>query len=138
TTPPTALPQGKLMLPPTTVAEFLTILQKSEIVDFPQVAAYVEQLRTGSRLPDEPKGLARRFVSEGILTSFQAGQLLQGKWRGFNVGKYRVLERLGSGGMGVVYLGEHKFLHRRVAIKVLPVALAHDAWFLERFYHEAQ
>src|SRR5207302_1939132 len=72
------------------------------------------------------------------LTCFQAEQLLQGRWRGFTLGKYRILERLGAGGMSSVYLGEHLLMRRRVAIKVLPVALAEDPWFVQQFYREAQ
>src|SRR5207248_7956489 len=53
-------------------------------------------------------------------------------------GKYKVLERLGSGGMGSVYLCEHKLMRRRVAVKVLPTAKAEDKASLDRFYREAR
>ena len=69
---------------------------------------------------------------------FQAEQFLQGKWRRFTIGKYKVLERLGSGGMGSVYLCEHMLMRRRVAVKVLPAAKAEDSSSLERFYREAR
>ena len=78
------------------------------------------------------------LVHEGVLTHFQAKQFLDGKWRGFSIGKYKVLERLGSGGMGSVYLCEHKLMRRRVAVKVLPTAKAEDPASLERFYREAR
>src|SRR5207247_10029163 len=52
--------------------------------------------------------------------------------------QYQILERLGFGGLGIVYLAEHKALRRRVAVKVLPVSLAESRWFLDRFYKEAQ
>jgi serine/threonine protein kinase len=54
----------------------------------------------------------------GLLTRFQAAQLLRGKWQGFSIGKYRVLDLLGSGSRGNVYLCEHTLLWRRVAVKV--------------------
>src|SRR5581483_3841422 len=124
---------------PVTSEEFLALIEKSGVLEPQRLEAQLEQLRTATAtLPAEPKELASLLVGQGALTYFQADQLLQGKWRGFTVGKYQILERLGAGGMGVVYLGEHKLLRRRVAIKVLPVTLAQDPWFLESFYREAQ
>lgn len=57
---------------------------------------------------------------------------------GQNLGKYRVLEPLGSGGMARVYRGYHPQLDRFVAIKVLRSDLVEDEMFLTRFRHEAQ
>src|SRR6202521_5762654 len=78
------------------------------------------------------------MVQDGLLTTFQAEQFLMGKWRRFTIGKYKVLERLGAGGMGSVYLCEHMLMRRRVAVKVLPAAKAEDSSSLERFYREAR
>jgi serine/threonine protein kinase len=61
-----------------------------------------------------------------------------GKWRRFTIGKYKVLDKLGVGGMGIVYLCEHALMGRRVIIKVLPSARARDADYLQRFYREAR
>ena len=82
--------------------------------------------------------MAGYLVRDGLLTQFQAEQILQGKWRRFTIGKYKVLEKLGSGGMGAVYLCEHKLMRRRVAVKVLPTAKANDDSSLQRFYREAR
>jgi serine/threonine protein kinase len=123
---------------PSTIDEFLDLVRKSAVVDEKRLAAHLDRLRAGGTFPTEPNALAGLLVRDGLLTHFQAEQLLQGKWRRFSIGKYKVLERLGAGGMGSVYLCEHKLMRRRVALKVLPTAKAEDPSSLERFYREAR
>src|SRR5262245_21481345 len=126
------------MAAPSTNEEFLELVRKSGVVDEKRLDTHMKGLRAGGNLPPEPGKLAGILVRDGILTHFQAEQFLLGKWRRFTIGKYKVLERLGSGGMGSVYLCEHKFMRRRAAVKVLPQAKAEDPAALERFYREAR
>src|SRR5215831_13034303 len=123
---------------PTTNDELLDLVRKSGVQEEKKLDAYLEKLRAGSVFPSEPSKLAGYMVRDGLLTNFQAEQILQGKWKRFTIGKYKVLERLGAGGMGSVYLCEHKLMRRRVAVKVMPTAKAEDPSALERFYREAR
>lgn len=124
------------MPPPATNEDLLSLVAKSGVADEKRLDAYLK--RVGDAVPDEPGELAVALVREGILTNFQVQQLMQGKWRGFAIGNYKVLERLGSGGMGNVYLCEHKVMRKRVAIKVLATISAENPEALKRFYREAR
>jgi serine/threonine protein kinase len=116
---------------------FLSLLRKSQLVDDDKLDEALSQLDDPANA--DPKDLAQSFINMGMLTRFQVRLLLQGKWRGFMIaGKYRLLDMLGEGGMGKVYLCEHQRMQRMVAIKVLPLRLANDNTARERFDREAR
>jgi len=123
---------------PTTPDELLQLIEKSGMVDDQKLSGYFEIRQQTRSLPSDVRDLADLLVRDGILTHFQAEQFLLGKWRGFTIGKYKLLERIGVGGMGQVFLAEHMFMKKRVAIKVLPPAKAEHPAALGRFYREAR
>ncbi len=123
---------------PANADEFVDLIRKSGVVEEGRLSTYLKQLQSKSGVPGDISKFAGLLVRDGLLTYFQAEQFMLGKWKRFTIGKYKVLERLGSGGMGQVFLCEHKLMRRKVAVKVLPTAKADDSSSLERFYREAR
>ena len=113
--------------------EFLAVLEHSKLLK-PEEFAEVQRLAQEATDPPE---LAKTLVRKGTLTRWQAGQLLAGRSK-CTVGKYKLLELLGRGGMGSVYLGEHVMMNRRVALKIIPRHIGKDPAGLERFLAEAR
>jgi serine/threonine protein kinase len=124
---------------PASIEAFLELGYKSGLLEPKAVEEYRQCAPKGEPSPKTPGQLAQAMVRDGILTGFQADSLLAGKWRGFLINnKYRLLQKVGSGGMGSVYLCEHIHMRRRIALKVLPLSMARDPEALERFYREAR
>jgi response regulator RpfG family c-di-GMP phosphodiesterase len=88
-----------------------------------------------SRWTDRSSFFAR-LVELGLLTTYQAGRLHAGRDFGLVLGNYRILDRLGAGGMGVVYRAEHVLLRRPAAVKVLSLSPDQDTRLLLRFRAE--
>ncbi len=126
------------MAAPATVDELLDLIRRSAIVDNKRLDAALKQITLVAPLPSDPKEVTALLVQNAVLTRFQAEQFLQGKWKRFTIGNYKVLERLGAGGMGNVFLCEHKVMRHRVAIKVLATVIADDPAGLKRFQREAR
>jgi response regulator RpfG family c-di-GMP phosphodiesterase len=78
------------------------------------------------------------LLRHGLLTDYQVSRLRSGNPSGLILGNYRVLDRLGSGGMGVVFRAEHVRLRRRVAIKVLHPVHAENPQLVQRFHREVR
>src|SRR5262245_30173187 len=113
--------QGKGQMPgPTTIDGFIELGYKSGLLEKDTLKACQSNWSQAGQKPSSPKELADALIREGLLTHFQAEKLIAGRWRGFLIkGKYRLLDRLGAGGMGAVYLCEHIHMGRKVALKIL-------------------
>ena len=80
----------------------------------------------------------RRSSIAGLISAWQNWHLLEGRCRGFFLGKYKLISYLNAGGMSRVYLAEHVLLKRRVAIKLFAEGPQDDGFRLKRFYVESE
>ncbi len=123
-----------------TSERFLEIVEKSRLVEPRALAAFVAKLRAkySDKLPENPEKVAASMRKAGLVTEWHTDKLLAGKYKGFFLGKYKLLGHIGSGGMSSVYLAEHTRMHDKRAIKVLPRTRVKDATYLARFQLEAK
>ncbi|MGH7136286.1 MAG: protein kinase domain-containing protein, partial [Pirellulales bacterium] len=119
---------------------FVDYVRRSDLVDKDQLSKALGEIndRLGNGAVENPQVVAGHLREARLLTQWQCNKLLEGRHKGFFLGKYKLLDHLGTGGMSAVYLGEHIHMHRRVAIKVLPTQRVHDSSYLARFYREAR
>lgn len=108
----------------------LRLLEPSAVQTFlAQAAGKLPGLSTRERV-------GQALTHAKLLTPYQRDRVVAGSTFGLVLGPYRVLDRLGGGSVGVVFLGEHVLLRRQVAIKVLAVDDSVSADLLARFHAE--
>ena len=128
---------GIEQLPPVGRA-FMENLLRSNLLSASVAEGFLET--NAQRLPecDSAAALGEFLIQAGFLTQYQFDRIMAGTTYGLVLGQYRVLERLGAGGMGIVFLGQHMLMKRKVAIKVLPVDDDCPPDVVKRFYVEMQ
>lgn len=80
--------------------------------------------------------LLTTLLAKRLLTEYQAARVKEGRTYELILGNYRILDRIGCGGMGIVLKAEHIHMRGRVAVKVLPITRDDPPSFLQRFYAE--
>lgn len=118
------------------VDNFLDQLSKSRIVPAKLLREFSRS--DAARGAQSPMDLAVAAVREQVLTRFQAEEILNGRGRRLIVGNYVLLDVLGYGGMGTVFIGRHKERDERYAVKLLGEQHKHEAGIRARFRLEAR
>lgn len=117
----------------TSTEAFFDVLAKSELLP----AAKLTEVRGKLETSEDGKAAARELVKLGLLTKWQAGMLLTGISL-LKLGRYTLLDQIGTEEAGRVYLAEHVQMGRRVVIRTLSSKLTGNPQAVKCFLDEAQ
>jgi eukaryotic-like serine/threonine-protein kinase len=113
---------------------------RSGLISAERLTACWEAIEPAKRDDQEriERRLARQAVHSRWLTPWQATQLLAGRSSGYMVDRYQLLDMIGQGGMGRVYLARDTRLDRPVALKILSPERMNNPRAVARFHREAR
>ncbi|MEK6233742.1 MAG: serine/threonine protein kinase, partial [Planctomycetales bacterium] len=115
------------------------LIRRSGLVEKDQLDKVLAKLaKEEGGMPTDSRILAKKLMAAKLITNWQNDKLMQGRHRGFFLGKYKLLGHISKGGMSEVYLAEQVMLRRRVAIKIFPPELIEKSSYLARFHQESR
>jgi serine/threonine-protein kinase len=115
--------------------DLLPVIRNSGVLSEKQLAEIKTKILQGD-YPMDSVALAERLVRDSILTSYQAKRFLANRSNGLIVGRYIILDRIGSGSMGRVYKAHHVMMDRVVALKIISPEIASNERVVARFQRE--
>jgi eukaryotic-like serine/threonine-protein kinase len=115
--------------------DLLPVIRNSGILSEKQLADIKSKVLRGD-YPMDTVELAERLVRERIITTYQARRFLGNRSNGLIVGRYIILDRIGSGSMGRVYKAHHVMMDRVVALKIISPEIASNERVVARFQRE--
>lgn len=115
----------------------LKVLEKSSLLTTEEFESVKQEALDSPEQFNTPEKLAKHWIQTNLLTKWQVMQLFSGK-AAFFLGKYKLLNLLGVGGMGRVFLAEHTIMHRKVALKVISKEFSNNPDALKQFQAEAR
>ncbi len=119
----------------TVPVDLLPVIRASGVLTERQFIEIRAKVLAGD-LPSDSQSLADRLVRDNVLTDYQVKRLLANKPNGLVVGKYVILDRIGSGAMGRVYKAHHLMMGRDVALKIIAPEIVSNERAVSRFRRE--
>ena len=119
---------------PIDINYFISELASLDIVSEQKLKPFIDKKSTYST----GEALAKDLIKTGLLTKYQAEQILSGKGKNLRMGKYLIETKLGAGGMGQVFKAQHAGMGRTVAIKVIHTKNRLDTQAIQRFDREVK
>jgi response regulator RpfG family c-di-GMP phosphodiesterase len=123
---------------PSVIQELLQQLVQQSIVLAEDLQLLSVEDRTSLMMVQTVTQLVDKLLMHKLITPYLAERIASLKTFGLVLGNYRILDRLGSGGMGVVFKAEHIRLRRPAAIKVMTSSSGAEGRLLTRFYAETR
>lgn len=121
---------------PLPTPQLLRKLLASSIVPAGDWEALPSERRDAVAMAPDDDNLLNALLAVGLLTPYQVGRLRANESHTLVLGNYRILEKIGAGGMGVVFRAEHVKLRKPVAVKALFIDGEKNRRALDRFFNE--
>jgi serine/threonine-protein kinase len=115
--------------------DLLPVIRSSGVLGERQLAEIKTKILRGD-YPLDSVELAERLVRENLLTPYQAKRFLGNRPHGLIVGRYIILDKIGSGSMGRVFKAHHVMMDRVVALKIIAPEIASNDRVVARFQRE--
>ena len=115
--------------------DLLPVVRATNLLSDRQLAEIKAKILQGD-YPMDSVELAEALVRDKVLTTFQARRCLANRPQGMVVGRYVLLDRIGSGSMGRVYKAHHAMMDRTVALKIIAPEIASNERVVARFQRE--
>jgi HD-GYP domain-containing protein (c-di-GMP phosphodiesterase class II)/tRNA A-37 threonylcarbamoyl transferase component Bud32 len=122
---------------PSIAKSFLAELISVEMISEQDLPRFIQTVGDRISSLSSRERIGDALVHFGFITEYQRTRAVTGQLFGVVFGPYRVLDRIGAGTSAVVFLGEHKFLERKVAIKVFTDQSEDHSCRFDRFVTEA-
>src|SRR5262249_24904375 len=117
---------------------FVKRLAESDVLPPDALRALQEGLSSEQLTAEDSQIFARELIRQRKLTPWQATAIYKGDQQSLVFGNYVVLDKLGQGGMGMVFKAEHRRMKRIVALKAMSPAAVKSPDAVKRFRREVQ